>query len=56
MYAKTYRDSVRPVAIVDIVKTEEIFPEVHKRDEIENLSSCHLAKGIKSAWISEIIR
>ena len=23
---------VRPVAIVDIVKTEEIFPEVHKRD------------------------
>lgn len=47
---------VRPVAIVDIVKTEEIFPEVHKRDEIENLSSCHLAKGIKSAWISEIIR
>ena len=38
---------VRPVAIVDIVKTEEIFPEVHKRDEIENLSSCHLAKGDK---------
>ena len=36
---------VRPVAIVDIVKTEEIFPEVHKRDEIEDLSSCHLAKG-----------
>lgn len=39
---------VRPVAIVDIVKTEEIFPEVHKRDEIENLSSCHLAKGDKN--------
>ena len=28
---------VRPVSIVDIVKTEEVYPEVHKKDEIKNL-------------------
>ena len=36
---------VRPVAIVDIVKTEDIYPKVQKADDIENLSSYHLAKG-----------
>ena len=30
---------VRPVSIVDIVKTEEVFPQVSKRDDIENLST-----------------
>ena len=25
---------VRPVSIVDIVKTEDVYPEVHKKDEI----------------------
>ena len=38
---------VRPVSIVDIVKTEDVYPEVHKKDEIGNLSSYHLAKGDK---------
>ena len=38
---------VRPVSIVDIVKTEEVYPEVHKKDEIKNLSGYHLAKGDK---------
>lgn len=28
---------VRPVAIVDIVKTEDIYPKVQKADDIENL-------------------
>ena len=36
---------VRPVTIVDIVKTEDIYPKVQKADDIENLSSYHLAKG-----------
>ena len=38
---------VRPVSIVDIVKTDDIYPEVHKKDEIANLSSYHLAKDDK---------
>ena len=38
---------VRPVSIVDIVKTEDVYPEVHKKDEIGNLSSYHLTKGDK---------
>ena len=36
---------VRPVSIVDIVKTEEVFPQVSKKDDIENLSTYHMAKG-----------
>ena len=36
---------VRPVAIVDIVKTEDIYPKVQKADDIENLSAYHMAKG-----------
>ena len=36
---------VRPVTIVDIVKTEDIYPKVQKADDIENLSAYHLAKG-----------
>ena len=31
---------VRPVAIVDIVKTEEIFPEVHKRPKKRKSPPC----------------
>ena len=27
---------VRPVSIVDIVKTEEVYPEVHKKDDLQN--------------------
>ena len=38
---------VRPVSIVDIVKTEEVFPQVSKKDDIENLSTYHMAKGDK---------
>ena len=38
---------VRPVSIVDIVKTENVYPDVNKKDDIENLSSYHLAKGDK---------
>ena len=36
---------VRPVSIVDIVKTEDIYPDVRKKDDIENLSTYHMAKG-----------
>ena len=38
---------VRPVSIVDIVKTEDVYPDVIQKDSIENLSSYHLAKGDK---------
>ena len=38
---------VRPVSIVDIVKTENVYPDVNKKDDIKNLSSYHLAKGDK---------
>ena len=38
---------VHPVSIVDIVKTEEVYPEVRKADDIENLSNYHMAKGDK---------
>ena len=37
----------RPVSIVDIVKTENVYPDVNKKDDIKNLSSYHLAKGDK---------
>ena len=33
---------VRPVSIVDIIKTENVYPDVNKKDDIENLSSYHL--------------
>ncbi len=38
---------VKPVSIVDIVKTEGVYPQVNKRDSVENLSAYHLAKGDK---------
>ena len=38
---------VKPVSIVDVVKTENIYPDVVVKDSIENLSSYHLAKGDK---------
>ena len=44
---------VKPVSIVDVVKTENIYPDVVVKDSIENLSSYHLAKG---AWTLEITR
>ena len=47
---------VRPVAIVDIVKTEDIYPKVQKADDIENLPLIILQKATRSVWISEIIR
>ena len=44
---KLHETVVRPVSIVDIVKTEAVYPEVVKKDSIENLSSYHLSKGDK---------
>ena len=44
---KLYETVVRPVYIVDIVKTEDVYPEVVKKDSVENLSSYHLSKGDK---------
>ena len=38
---------VKPVSIVDIVKTEGVYPQVNHRDFVENLSNYHLAKGDK---------
>ena len=38
---------VKPVSIVDIVKTENIYPDVVVKDSVENLSSHHLGKGDK---------
>ena len=38
---------VKPVSIVDIVKTDGVYPQVNKRDSVENLSDYHLAKGDK---------
>ena len=38
---------VKPVSIVDIVKTENVYPDVVAKDSVENLSSYHLAKGDK---------
>lgn len=38
---------VKPVSIVDIVKTEGVYPQVNKKDDVENLSDYHLSKGDK---------
>lgn len=38
---------VKPVSIVDIVKTDGVYPQVNKRDSVENLPEYHLAKGDK---------
>ena len=42
-----YKTVVRPVSMVDIIKTEDVYPDVIKKDSIENLSSYHLTKGDK---------
>lgn len=36
---------VKPISIIDIKETENAYPQAIKKDEIENLSSYHLAKG-----------
>ena len=47
---------VRPVAIVDIVKTEDIYPKVQKADDIEISLLIIWQKATGSVWTSEIIR
>lgn len=47
---------VRPVSIVDIVKTEEVYPEVHKKDEIKIFQIIILQRETRFVWILEIIR
>ncbi len=44
---KLHETVVRPVSIVDIVKTEDVYPDVVKKDSAENLASYHLSKGDK---------
>ncbi len=44
---KLHEISVKPVALVDIVKTDGVYPEVKQKDSVENLSSYHLSKGDK---------
>lgn len=38
---------VKPAALVDIVKTDAVYPQVKQKDSVENLSNYHLAKGDK---------
>ncbi len=35
---KLHEMTVKPAAIVDIVKTDGVYPEVTKKDTVENLS------------------
>ena len=44
---KLHETVVKPVSIVDIVKTQNVYPDVVLRDAIEHLSSYHLSKGDK---------
>ena len=44
---KLHETVVKPVSIVDIVKTQNVYPDVVLRDSIEHLSSYHLSKGDK---------
>ncbi len=44
---KLHETIVKPVSIVDIVKTEGVYPQVNQIDFVENLSSYHLSKGDK---------
>ena len=47
---------VRPVSIVDIVKTENVYPDVNRRTTSKISLPIILQKEIRSAWISVIIR
>ena len=42
---KLYEKVVKPVAIVDIVKTDGVYPEVKEADSVENLASHPLSRG-----------
>lgn len=42
---------VRPVSIVDIVKTEDVYPEVHKKMRSEIFPAITWQKEIRSVWI-----
>ena len=44
---KLHEMTIKPAAIVDIVKTDGVYPEVKKKDTVENLSHYPLAKGDK---------
>ena len=44
---KLHEIVVKPASIVDIVKTQNVYPEVVLRDSIEHLSGYHLSKGDK---------
>lgn len=44
---KLYETIVKPVSIVDIVKTDSIYPQVNKRDIVKNLSKYQLSKDDK---------
>ncbi len=44
---KLHETVVKPVSIVDIIKTQNVYPDVVLRDSIEHLSSYHLSKGDK---------
>ena len=44
---KLHETVVKPVSIVDIVKTDGVYPEVNKKDVVENLTKYHLSKGDK---------
>lgn len=44
---KLYETLVKPLGLVDIVKTEEAYPKVLPKDSIDHLSDYHLAKGDK---------
>ena len=42
---KLYETVVKPVAIVDIVKTDGVYPEVREADSVENLAGHPLSRG-----------
>ncbi|MEI3412818.1 MAG: hypothetical protein V8Q57_06215 [Blautia sp.] len=53
---KLYETVVKPVAIVDIVKTDGVYPEVKQKDSVENLSVILFPEGTGCVWISVTIR
>ena len=44
---KLHKTIVKPVGIVDIIKNDGVYPNVKHKDDVENLSTYHLAKGDK---------
>ncbi|WP_448915600.1 alpha-L-rhamnosidase-related protein [Eubacterium ramulus] len=45
--SKLHETMVKPAALVDIVKTDGVYPQVKQKDSMENLSNYHLGKGDK---------